>query len=159
MRNPIPAVAADYPPPRAVAAEYPPPRAVAAEYPPPRAVIRGPTRRRRYDFDYQGYLDTSEFPISSDDNFFVECNYDKEHNLDTTGYFGTASNDEMCQTFIWYYPRSDASNMFNCHWYNCGDFEICDATFSATSDSLVRAFGTPRVGRAEFLPSGPGVAI
>lgn len=58
-----------------------------------------------------GYSSSTDIPfkISPGDSFVTTCYFDKRGIL-----FGSGSNEEMCQTFLWYYPKTDV----RCKYYD-----------------------------------------
>ena len=76
---------------------------------------RGETKRTSeinyFDFNKgAGYHVRQEpYTIDAGDSFVSTCYFDN----DTKGrkvVFGSGSNEEMCQTFLWYYPAASNAN-------------------------------------------------
>ncbi|KAL4218774.1 hypothetical protein ACF0H5_021361 [Mactra antiquata] len=62
-----------------------------------------------YDFDFQEVrLLPEERTVLPGDSFQVECNYNSEDRNDVT-FGGLSTREEMCLTFIYYYPATDIS--------------------------------------------------
>lgn len=67
-----------------------------------------------YDFDLNGAYGMIQAPyeVEPGDSFKVECFYKSKNPGDEVVYFGPASNEEMCISFLWYYPRLENSPQF-----------------------------------------------
>ena len=63
-----------------------------------------------YDFDYQQSLPLSEHvPILAGDEFILDCYYNSENQTDIT-YGGESTEEEMCQAYVYVYPRPKLGN-------------------------------------------------
>lgn len=64
---------------------------------------------RSYDFNYQqARVLKEEMKILPGDSFIVECGYDSTRTTKPT-FGGLATNEEMCEAFLSYYPRVNLS--------------------------------------------------
>ena len=99
-----------------------------------------------WDFHQNGNAAVQQqpFTIKPGDGFKTTCFYNDQR----SSVFGLASAEEMCMSFLYYYPRAtiDAGE-FSFPWtcgFNLG-FPACDATYTFTSlasdDELDRDFG------------------
>ncbi|XP_061164656.1 uncharacterized protein LOC133173681 [Saccostrea echinata] len=71
-----------------------------------------------YDFNYQDYrYFTKTRKLMSGDELVVECNYDSSQKSAVT-YGGLATTDEMCLSFLVYYPRMAVESCQSSPMYN-----------------------------------------
>ena len=114
-----------------------------------------------FNFDMQGnqVVEQAPYLVQKGDAFRTTCYYD---NTGKNGKFGYSSQDEMCITFIMYYPKQSYLNGFLA-WtcaYEMG-FPQCNEEYSSRSvDELPRVFGTSDQGEQGFCkdPFGEEVA-
>ena len=101
-----------------------------------------------FDFDQSGAFSTVQppFEIASGDSFQTSCYYNAGPN--TT--FGLGSSNEMCMSFLFYFPRQTTDTGFP---FTCGfgstkifSFPQCDTNWTklelTSVDQLERTFGT-----------------
>lgn len=99
-----------------------------------------------YDFDFQDEVDAGAmtgfdtFLFHGGDSFVVDCYYDERDVAAFSGNFGRASEDEMCDLFLMYFPTV-GNNSFDCRPSDCEEY--CGPEFLDTPASLDRLFGTP----------------
>jgi hypothetical protein len=118
-----------------------------------------------FDFRQTGGLEARQepFQINPGDAFKTECFYRNDAGNNRT--FGLGSSEEMCITFIVYYPRKQVTLQggFAMPWY-CGagfnagfGFGACDAAYqniSLTDDSgMERTFGVPSTTCSAEVPA------
>jgi hypothetical protein len=60
-----------------------------------------------YDFSFQSPTSAPSWTLAPGDSLEVDCAYSTS---DATTTFGLGSNNEMCMTFLQYYPAQDLSS-------------------------------------------------
>lgn len=102
-----------------------------------------------FDFYHQGThaIQQEPYQIQPGDSFNTACFY---RNSDDGRQFGLASGDEMCMTFLLYFPRKEVAPGFQ---WMCGvgfsemGLEACESTWDSAvlqdDESMNRVFGTP----------------
>jgi len=97
-----------------------------------------------YDFQMAGGVAVrqSPFQVKSGDSFKVRCYYDSDQNKNTL--FGYGSQDEMCISFLWYYPA--VPQFYGLCGANIYFDPACNGTFAGQSlsgeEELGRVFGS-----------------
>ena len=95
-----------------------------------------------YDFNFQDLADigTDVLTLKGGDSFVVDCYYDERNSNDFTGTFGLGSQDEMCDTFIWFWPAKD-DGQFKCSVDDCEAY--CGIEPLNDISQFERTFGLP----------------
>ena len=88
------------------------------------------TEISRFDFSQgAGYASREgAFAISPGDSFSTICYF-----RDRGVVFGSGSNQEMCQVFLWYYPKTKATNRLSCNYVDEGSRVAANKTFDFTN--------------------------
>mmetsp|Transcript_30630 Transcript_30630/g.93616 ORF Transcript_30630/g.93616 Transcript_30630/m.93616 type:complete len:738 (-) Transcript_30630:145-2358(-) len=104
-----------------------------------------------YDFNFQDLADLDSFvgeeavlTLGGGDSFVIDCYYDERRlRADTfTGVFGLGSEDEMCDTFVWFWPAVGDDGQFTCDMRD-GCEEYCGPEFIDDDGLFERTFGLP----------------
>ena len=100
-----------------------------------------------YDFAFQDLnpMSTTNYQIKRGDTSTYSCFYDTKNAVDPNGVkFGLVSSEEMCTTFIYYYPRvPGAAEYEKVGLYNLCDWELIDLNDQVDAVTLFedRTFG------------------